>query len=175
MNIAVIYDTYDGHTEKMANAVAEGAKSLSGINVRCKHVQDAGEEDVLWADGIALGSPTHMGAMGWQMKKFIDTVFSKTWMENTLIGKAAAVFHTGGSGAVGGAELVMLGMLSNLAENGMILVTHPKTAPGFKPDGMHWGPTCTTGLGDAGPEESHLEAARAHGKRLAEVTKKLRA
>lgn len=173
MNIAVIYDSYNGHTEQMAKAMAEGAQSVSGATVRCKHVNQASADDVLWADGIALGSPTHMGAMGWQMKKFIDTVFSKTWMENSLVGKAAAVFHTGGSGAVGGAELVMLGMLSNLAENGMILVTHPRNAPGFKPGGMHWGPTCETGTGDLGPKEIHLDAARAHGKRLAEVAGKL--
>jgi len=62
-----------------------------------------------------------------------------------LIGKTGAVFNTGGSGGAGGAELTMLGMLANLAENGMILVTHPRNATGFKPDGMHWGPTCSTG------------------------------
>ncbi len=173
MNIAIIFDSYNGHTEKMAQAMAEGAGSADGVQVRCKSAKETVAEDLTWADGIALGSPTHMGAPGWQMKKLIDDHFSGLWMKNVLIGKVGAVFNTGGSGGAGGAELAMLSMLSNLAENGMILVTHPRNTPGYKPDGMHWGPSCVTGKGDAGPKEEHLTAARAHGKRLAEITAKL--
>ena len=174
MNILVAFDSYNGHTEKMAKALAQGAESIQGTQVRCKPAGEVKEEDLLWADGIALGSPTHMGSAGWQMKKLIDEQFALQWMKNTLIGKVGAVFNTGGSGGAGGAELTMLGMISNLAENGFILVTHPRNAPGYRPDGMHWGPTCATGKGDAGPKEEHLTAARGHGRRLAEVTSKLR-
>ncbi len=173
MNVAIIFDSYDGHTEKMASAMAEGARSVPGADVRCKPAKDTTAEDLTWAGGIALGSPTHMGSMGWQMKKLIDEQFSGLWMKNALIGKVGAVFSTGGSGGAGGAELSMLSLLSNLAENGLVLVTHPRTTPGYKPDGMHWGPTCVTGKGDLGPNEAHLTAARNHGKRLAETTAKL--
>ena len=173
MNIAIIFDSYDGHTEKMAAAMAEGTRSFGGAEVRCKPAMESTADDLTWADGIALGSPTHMGSMGWHMKKLIDEHFSGLWMKNALVGKVGAVFNTGGSGGAGGAELVMLSMLTNLAENGMILVTHPRNAPGYKPDGMHWGPTCVTGRGDAGPKEEHLTAARNHGKRLAEITARL--
>ncbi len=172
MNVAVIFDSYDGHTERMAQAVAEGALS-AGAEVMCKPAQEVAAEDLTWADGIALGAPTHMGTAGWKMKKFIDEVFSGLWMENVLIGKAGAVFNTGGSGGAGGAEITLIGMLSNLAANGMILVTHPRTANGYRPDGLSWGPSCVTGHGDAGPTEKHLAAARAHGERLAEVAEKL--
>jgi len=173
MKIAIIFDSYNGHTEKVAQAMAEGARDVPGAEVRCQPATETTEEDLLWAEGIALGSPTHMGSMGWQMKQLIDARFSPLWMKNALVGKVGAVFNTGGSGGAGGAELTLLSLLSNLAENGMILLSHPRNAPGYKPDGMHWGPTCVTGRGDLGPKDAHLEAARAHGKRLAEVTRAL--
>jgi len=170
MKIIIVYESNNGHTEQMANAMAEGAGTVVGADVVVKPAHEVVSDDLSRADGIALGSPTHMGSMGWQMKKLIDEVFSGLWMKDVLVGKAGAVFGTGGSGGTGGAELCMLGMLTNLAENGLVLVTHPKNTEGFKPDGMHWGPTCATGRGDQGPKEAHLNAAKAHGKRLAEVS-----
>jgi len=140
MKICVIYDSYNHHTEKMAESLAKGAESVQGAEVRLKTAEQASEEDVTWAEGIALGSATHMGSMGWRMKKLIDSTFSSLWMKGALIGKVGAVFNTGGSGGAGGAELVLLSMLTNLAENGMTLITHPNNTPGYKPDGMHWGP-----------------------------------
>ena len=103
MNIAIIFDSYDQHTEKMATAMAEGAQA-AGAEVRCKPAKDTTAEDLTWAGGIALGSPTHMGSMGWEMKQLIDRVFSGLWMKNALVGRVGAVFNTGGSGGAGGAS-----------------------------------------------------------------------
>lgn len=172
MNILIAYDSYRGHTEKLAQAIAEGADSLDGAEVRCLSVSEATEDDLLWADGVALGCPTHMGTMSWQMKKFIDTSFANLWIKNALTGKVGAVFTTGGSGGTGGAELTLLTLCSNLAQNGFVLITHPRDTPGYKPDGMHWGPVWATRSGGE-PSEDHLLAARAHGRRLSEITGKL--
>ncbi len=174
MNIAVIYDTYHGHTEAMAKQVAHGAASVAGIEVRCKNVADATQDDLLWADGIALGSPTHMGSPAWQMKRFIDEAFSQLWLKHALVGKVGTTFTTGGSGGAGGAELAHLALLANFAQQGMILVTMPRNTPGYQPDGMAWGPTWATGKGDQPATKEQRDSAQAQGRLLSEITKKLR-
>lgn len=170
MHILVLYDTYHGHTAAMAQEIAAGASEVRDAEVRLKQVVDAVADDLLWADGIALGSPTHMGSMGWQMKRFIDDVFASLWGRARLSGKVGAVFTTGGSGGAGGAELTLLALMANLAQQGMILLTHPHNVPGYRPDGISWGPTWSTGRGDLPPTEAQVAAARGHGRRLAELS-----
>jgi NAD(P)H dehydrogenase (quinone) len=54
----------------MARLVAEGAESIADMEVRLRKVEEATPEDVLWCDGLALGSPTNMGLLSWKMKRF---------------------------------------------------------------------------------------------------------
>ena len=58
--VTVIYWSGTGNTEKMAEAIAEGAK-VEGIDVILKNVSEASSEDVFGADAVALGCPS-MGA-----------------------------------------------------------------------------------------------------------------
>ncbi len=174
MNIAVIYDTYHGHTGAMAKELAAGAESVSGIEVRCKSVEDATQDDLQWADGIALGCPTHMGSPSWRMKRFIDEAFSQLWLKHALVGKVGTTFTTGGSGGAGGAEPAHLALSANFAQQDMILVTLPRNTPGYQPDGMAWGTTWATGRGDQPTTENQRNAAQAQGRLLAEITTKLR-
>jgi len=53
--ILVLYDSQSGNTRKMAEQVAAGASSAPGTEVRCLQIDQAGPEDLLWCDGIALG------------------------------------------------------------------------------------------------------------------------
>lgn len=46
----------------MAEYVAKGAKKFP-VEVRVKSVDEASKEDILWCDGVAVGSPTHLGVM----------------------------------------------------------------------------------------------------------------
>lgn len=55
--ILVLYDSETGHTAKMAEYVAKGAKKFP-VEVRVKSVDEASKEDILWCDGVAVGSPT---------------------------------------------------------------------------------------------------------------------
>jgi NAD(P)H dehydrogenase (quinone) len=59
--VLVLFDSASGNTAKMAQLVAEGAASIPGVEVRLRQVEEATPEDVLWCDGLALGSPTNMG------------------------------------------------------------------------------------------------------------------
>ena len=63
--ILVLYDSHSGNTEKMANHVAEGAAKIPHTEVRLRKVADAKAVDVIWCDGIAVGSPTNMGLLSW--------------------------------------------------------------------------------------------------------------
>ena len=58
--VLVVYVTTTGNTEKMANAIADGAKG-AGADVTCKAVADASVAEIGGYDVIAFGSPA-MGA-----------------------------------------------------------------------------------------------------------------
>ena len=61
--VLVLYDSASGNTAKMAALVAEGAREVPEIEVRLRHLDVAVADDVLWCDGLALGSPTNMGLL----------------------------------------------------------------------------------------------------------------
>lgn len=62
-NVLVLYYSKDGNTRKMANYVAEGVTQIPDIEVRLKSIDEANRDDVIWCDGLALGSPTHLGTV----------------------------------------------------------------------------------------------------------------
>ncbi|MCU0872442.1 MAG: flavodoxin domain-containing protein, partial [Pirellulaceae bacterium] len=68
--VLVLYDSATGNTAKMAQFVAAGAAGIDGIEVRIRSLDEATADDVVWCDGLALGSPTNMGVMSWKMKRF---------------------------------------------------------------------------------------------------------
>lgn len=87
-NITVIYWSGTGNTEQMAVAVAEGAKT-EGLEVTLKEVSNASVEDVLKADGVALGCPS-MGAEVLEeetMEPFVESL-----EQEELKGKAMVLF-----------------------------------------------------------------------------------
>jgi len=88
--VLVLYDSATGNTKKMAEMVVKGAAKVPGIEVRLKSIDEATPEDVLWCDGLAVGSPTNMGVLSWKMKRFWDETMSDLW--GKLDGKIACVF-----------------------------------------------------------------------------------
>lgn len=136
--ILVLYDSSSNCTEQMADLVAEGALLVDRTEVRIRCVPGepnpwdknavtrtnkhpfASFEDILWADGIACGSPTNLGCISWRMKKFWDD-FSQTstaggW--GAIDGKIGCSFTSTGGNA-GGGELVNQAMNAILMNFGM--------------------------------------------------------
>ncbi|MEW5774338.1 MAG: flavodoxin domain-containing protein [Thermodesulfobacteriota bacterium] len=172
-NILIVYASDYGSTRKMAEALAAGVQSAGGA-ATLKEAGAATLDDLAAADGLALGSPVHMGSMDWRVKQFIDTVCSAAWMKDLAVGKAGAVFASGSGfgNAGGGAELTLLGMLNNLAELGLVLLPLPKNTPGYAKAGLQWGPYGRAHHEDLSPkglDDAQLEAARAHGANLARL------
>jgi NAD(P)H dehydrogenase (quinone) len=170
--ILIVYASDHGGTKKAAEAVAAGVATVSGATAVLREAEKATLDDLKAADGLILGSPTHMGSGDWRVKKFIDSVTSTAWMQGIFTGRVGGVFGTGGGygNSGGGTELVMLGLLSDLAELGALIVPLPNSTPGYAKAGLQWGPWGRTHSEDgkpAGLSDDKLEVFRHHGANVA--------
>jgi len=117
VKILIVYDSKTGNTERMAYAVAEGAKQVEGVEVAVKRVEDAKLEDLLDADGIIIGSPTRYGQMSAKIKDLIERTIE---IHGKLEGKVGAAFTS--SGGIGtGAETTLLSIIEAMLIHGMII------------------------------------------------------
>lgn len=203
MKVLVVYYSLYGHTSSLARAVKEGAESVSGTEVMLRRAEEfdivvkktANDpviskirdeqknipvctlDDLRAADGIAFGSPTRYGNMTAQMKQLIDSTGS-LWLKGELEGKPAGVF-TSTASTHGGQETTLFTMMAPLLHLGMIIVGVPYSTEGMihtdARGGTPYGAsTIAGGRGELQPVEGDLKISFALGKRLAEVTKKLR-
>ena len=117
-NILILYYSETGNTRKMAEYVYEGAKASGNNNVKLLSVDEAKGEDIKWCDGIAVGTPTHMGLMSWKMKKFWDDCGKELW--GKIDGKIGCAFAAEG-GWGGGAEIACLSVLTVLINYGFLV------------------------------------------------------
>jgi NAD(P)H dehydrogenase (quinone) len=185
-NIAVLYHSGYGHTKKVAEAVAEGAKAdLVAIDAE-GNVSEADWTKLDNAAAIIMGSPTYMGTVSWQFKKFADAS-SARWFGGKWKNKIAAGFTN--SGSASGDKLSTLVYLMILSmQHGMIWVGQTEGGPQLKGTDM---PKATdinrigsfSGLmtqsnndtPDVTPPSGDIETAKLFGKRIAEITGKFKA
>jgi len=157
--ILVLYDSKTGNTAQMAEYVAEGARAIDGMEVRLLSADEATMDDVLWADGIACGTPTYVGVVSWKMKKFWDDIAHHVWGQ--MDGKIGCAFSTSG-GWGGGAELTCMSILIMMMNMGMLTFgVTDYTGAQFT---LHYG-AVTAGKPR---EEKEIAAARRLGMRLAQ-------
>ncbi len=116
--ILVLFDSKTGNVATMAALVAEGAQSIPDTEVRLRPVDEAKADDVLWCDGLAVGSPTNMGILSWKMKRFWDEAMGEHWMK--IDGKVACAFSSAG-GWGGGMELACQSILTVLMNFGFLV------------------------------------------------------
>lgn len=154
--VLVVYDSKTGHTEKMAFAVAEGAKHVGGVEVVVKKVDQTDIEDLLGADGIIMGSPTYYGQMSAKLKALID---ESVKIHGTLEGKVGAAFTSSG-GTATGAETTLLSILQAMLVHGMIIQGRPHD--------KHYGAAAV-----GSPSDRELKFCRELGKRTVSLVVKL--
>lgn len=172
--VLIVYATTYGNTHKMALAVADGVKTVSGSTATVKTAENATSEDVETSDALIIGSPVHMGSPDWRVKKFIDDVCSGLWMKDKLVGKVGGAFVSGGGygGAGGGCEVTLVALLNNIAELGLLMVPLPKNTPGFSKGGLQWGPygrSLGPNMEQVGVLPESLEVASYHGANIARI------
>src|SRR5450830_1766652 len=124
--VAIVYHSGDGHTKKQAEAVQAGAASAAGATVDLIAISAEGDiSDADWAtldaaDAIIFGSPTYMGTVSWQFKKFADAS-SKPWFSQKWKDKIGAAFTN--SATMNGDKLSTLHYLFTLSmQHSMIWV-----------------------------------------------------
>ena len=115
--VLVIYDSRTGNTEKMADAVADGARQVEGASVTVMNVDKTKLDDLLAADAIILGSPTYYGNMSGKMKELID---KSNAFHGKLTGKVGGAFTSAG-GTACGAETTLLAILQAMLVHGMVV------------------------------------------------------
>lgn len=161
IKILVTYHSLSGHTERMADAVAAGAQSISGTKVIVKRVGQVTAEDLLSADAVIVGSPVYWSNMSGEVKTFFDDwqfkfgVFPEFKMKN----KVGAAFTTAGQ-VSSGKEITMLTILAAMLGNQMIVVS----------GGGAFGASATTEGESPGIDDKELAEANALGLRVAEIT-----
>jgi NAD(P)H dehydrogenase (quinone) len=161
IKVLVAYHSLSGNTERMAEAVAEGAKSLPGTVVLLKRVGLVTADDLFSSDAIVVGSPVYWSNMSGEVKTFFDNwqfkfgVFPEFKMKN----KVGAAFATGGQ-VSSGKEVTMLTILAAMLGNQMIVVS----------GGGAFGASATTEGDSQGIDKKELADARALGRRVAEIT-----
>jgi NAD(P)H dehydrogenase (quinone) len=155
--VLVVYDSKTGNTEKMAFAVAEGARQVGGVEVVVKKVDHTNLEDLVDADGIIMGSPTYFGQMSSKLKMLID---ESVKIHEKLEGKVGAAFTSSG-GTATGAETTLLSILQAMLVHGMIVQG--------RADDKHYGAAAVET-----PNKKELEYCKELGKRVASLVVKLK-
>jgi NAD(P)H dehydrogenase (quinone) len=156
--LLVLYYSKTGNTARMAEHVAEGCREIPGMEVRLKSVDQASRDDVIWCDGVAAGSPTQLGTVAAEMKRFWEALLPD-WQK--IDGKIGCAFSSQG-GWGGGAELTCQAMLTVLMNYGFLVFgVTDYAATQFT---AHYGAT------QAGKprEVREIGSCRRLGKRLAE-------
>lgn len=108
--ILIVYHSQTGNTRRMALAVAEGAQGIEGTEVVLKEAREATLEDLITADGLAVGSPENFGYMSGMVKDFFDRTFYGA--QERVFRKPYVVFVSAGndgSGALRAIERIVLG------------------------------------------------------------------
>ena len=160
VKVLVAYHSLSGNTERMAEAVADGVKSVAGTEVLLKRVGKVTADDLFSADAVVVGSPVYWSNMSGEVKTFFDNwqfkfgVFPGFKMKN----KIGAAFATGGQ-VSSGKEVTMLTILAAMLGNQMIVVS----------GGGAFGASATTEGDSPGIDNKELAEAKELGRRVAEV------
>ena len=195
--VLVLYYSAYGHVERMAKAVAEGARGVSGTEVTIKRVPELVPEDVARKagmklqqqtpvatvdelsnyDAIIFGTPTRFGNMAAQMRNFLDQT-GGLWVTGALVGKVASVFASTAT-QHGGQETTITSFHSTLLHQGMIIVGLPYSFAGLTrmdeiTGGTPYGATTLAKAdGSRQPSENELDGARFQGRHVAEIAARL--
>ena len=123
--LAVIYHSAHGHTEHIAEHVAEGSRSVPSTRVHVLKAEAIAREpdELLDFDGLILGSPTYLGGVSGPFKSFMDST-GRLWRRQQLKGKLASGF-TVSSLPSGDKQSTLLSMFVFAMQHGMIWVGNP--------------------------------------------------
>jgi NAD(P)H dehydrogenase (quinone) len=195
--VLVLYHSFYGHIEAMANAVAAGAREVPGAQVDVKRVPET-MSDELFAkaggkanqaapvaqpaelanyDAIIFGTPTRFGNMSGEMRTFLDQT-GGLWMTGALVGKVGSVFVSSAT-QHGGQESTILTFHPTLLHQGMVIVGLPYAEQRqmgldeIKGGSPYGASTIAGGQGERQPSEQELAMALYQGRHVTTIATKL--
>lgn len=194
--VLVLYHSFYGHVETMAQAVAEGARE-GGAEVDVKRVAETTPDDVFRKaggktdqpapiakvdelpgyDAIIFGTPTRFGNMTGAMRNFLDQT-GGLWASGALIGKVGSVF-TSSATQHGGQESTILTFHVTLLHQGFVIVGLPYSEAKqmgldeIKGGSPYGASTIAGNKGERQPSEQELAMARFQGRHVATIAAKL--
>jgi NAD(P)H dehydrogenase (quinone) len=195
--VLVLYYSSWGHVETMAEAVAQGARSVPGVHVDLKRVPElvpdvvaragryktsqaapiADPEELADYDAIVFGTPTRFGNMAAQMRNFLDRT-GGLWAAGRLVGKVGSVFAVTGT-QHGGQETTITSFHTTLLHHGMLVVGLPYAFDGLTrmdeiTGGTPYGATALAGAdGTRAVSANELAGARYQGRHVANIARAL--
>ena len=202
MKVLIVYYSTYGHVHKMAEAIAEGVKEVTGAEAVMRRVPETLPDEVLEkmgavdaqkamthvpictvdelasADAVIFGTPTRFGNMCGQMRQFLDAT-GQLWANGALVGKVGSVF-TSSATQHGGQESTILSFHITLLHHGFVVVGLPYAFQGqMRIDEITGGSpygasTIAGGSGERMPSENELDAARFQGRHVAQIASKLK-
>ncbi len=194
--VLIAFYSRNGSTERLAEAVAEGARAL-GAEVRVRRVREMvgpeimamapgwaenaaamnarydapTAEDAVWADAIIFGTPTRFGGIASELKTYIDGL-GGVWFQGKLNGKLGGVFGSTSS-KHGGNESTLLSIYNVMAHLGLIIVPLGYSHPALFKAGTPYGATFISQGDTQKPDEDDLAVARYQGERIAELAARI--
>lgn len=195
-NVLIAFYSRNGAIEALAQAIADGARD-AGAEVRLRRAREIvptsvmeavpgwaetasrmnaaypapTEDDAVWADAIAFGTPTRFGGASSELRAYIDSL-GGAWFQGKLNGKAGGAFGASGT-KHGGNESTLLTLYNTMAHLGMIIVPTGYADSAMFQAGTPYGATAVVPP-NATPSEEDLAVARFQGRRLAEVAAALK-
>ena len=181
--VAVVYFSGSGHTQKMAEAVAKGAGSVSGVKVNLIGLRGEDIAGGRWkndavltqldaSDAIIFGTPTYMGGPSAQFKAFADAT-SERWFNRRWVNKLAAGFTVSG-GASGDKFNTLTYLLTLAMQHGMVWAGQTETP--FNDKGINRLSSFMGAMGqafteppDVAPNEADKLTGEVFGRRVAEA------
>ncbi len=164
--VLIAYYSQSGNTQVMAQAVEEGAKSVAGVRVILRSIDQVSSQDLLESDAIVVGSPVYNANVAPAVQEFINRwPFDGRPLKNKL----GAAFVTGGGMSIG-EELVQLNLLHSMLIHGMLVLGGEETEAAF-------GASAVTGeapFQGGTVAEQFLVKGRGLGKRVAEMALSLK-
>lgn len=201
MNVLIVFYSLYGHVHKMAEAVAEGVRTVQGTETILKRVPETLSErilekmkaaeaqkafshipvcevdDLARADAILFGTPTRFGNMCGQMRQFLDAT-GQLWQTGALVGKVGSVF-TSTATQHGGQESTILSFHVTLLHHGMVVAGLPYAFQDqMRIDEMSgcspYGASTIAGTkGERMPSQNELNGAKYQGMHVATLASKL--
>jgi NAD(P)H:quinone oxidoreductase type IV len=201
VKVQVIFYSMYGHVYQLAEAIAAGAREVSGADVALYQVPELVPDDALKrsgaaqaraqfahvplasvdhlpdADAIIFGTPTRFGNMCAQMRNFLDQA-GGLWVRNALVGKVGSVFASTGT-QHGGQETTITSFHTTLLHLGMVVVGVPyserrlSNMDEITGGGPYGATTLASGDGSRAVSQNELAIARFQGHHVTDIAARL--